>query len=279
LTASESARRILRGRSGRPRRYTAITTASLPAALHDAARAPYRRCGRFTYEFAGHKIASDPVYSAILTRGLLQGRQRILDLGCGLGLLAATLRAAQHCSRRGEWPASWPQAPCAASIRGIELKTAAVERAQQALGSLADIVQGDIRVADFGTADAVVILDVLHYIEADAHRALLERVHQTLHPAGLLLLRVGDAAAGLRFRISQCVDYTVMLARGCGFRRLYCRSVAQWCALLRQCGFETRVMSMSEGTPFANVMLCGRPNMSSCSAVSAASWLSQSGLA
>lgn len=233
--------------------------ASLPARLHDAARAPYRRCGRFTYEFAGHKIAGDPVYSAILERGLLQGRQKILDLGCGLGLLAATLRAAQHCSRHGEWPTSWPAAPCAASIRGIELKAATVERARHALGSSAEIVQGDIRVADFGAADAVVILDVLQYIEADAHRALLERVHQALHPEGLLLLRVGDAGAGLRFRIGQFWDHIEMLARGCGFGRLYCRSVSQWRALLNQCGFETRVMSMSEGTPFANVMLCARP--------------------
>src|SRR6185437_5845531 len=188
--------------------------------------------------------------------GLLQGRQRVLDLGCGLGLLAATLRAAEYCSQRGDWPANWPAAPCAVSIRGIELKAATVERARRALGSSAEIVQGDIRVADFGAADAVVILDVLHYIEADAHRALLERVHQALRPAGLLLLRVGDAAAGLRFRIGQCWDQAVMLARGCSLRRLHCRSVAQWRALLSECGFESQVISMSAGTPFANVLLC-----------------------
>ncbi|MGH8219961.1 MAG: class I SAM-dependent methyltransferase [Steroidobacteraceae bacterium] len=239
---------------------TAIKTASLPAALHDAARAPYRRCGRFTYEFAGHKIAGDPIYLAILERGLLQGRQRILDLGCGLGLLAATLRAAQDCSRRGEWPANWPAAPCAASIRGIELKAATAERARHALGSSADIVQGDIRIADFGTADAVAIVDVLQYIEADAHRAVLERVRQALHPAGLLLLRVGDADVGLRFRIGQCWDHIEMLARGGRFGRLHCRSATEWCALLFQCGFQTRVMAMSKGTPFANVLLCASPD-------------------
>src|SRR5579862_1526976 len=205
-----------------------MQAASLPDALLDAARAPYRRCSRFIYEFAARKLAGDPAYVAILERGLLQRRQRVLDLGCGLGLLAATLRAAESCCQRGEWPANWPEPPRATSIRGIELKAATVERARRALGSSADIVQGDIRVADFGAADAVIILDVLHYIEADAHRALLERVHQALHPAGLLLLRVGDAAAGLRFRISQCWDHTVLLARGCGLRRLHCRSLARW---------------------------------------------------
>src|SRR5215472_7730279 len=140
------------------------TAISLPAELHDAARAPYRRCGRLIYEFAGRKIAGDPIYVAILELGLLQGRQRVLDLGCGLGLLTATLRAAQRYSQCSEWPGSWPAAPSAMSIRGIELDVATVERARHALGSSADIVQGDIRVAAFGTADAVVMLDVLHYI-------------------------------------------------------------------------------------------------------------------
>jgi SAM-dependent methyltransferase len=236
-----------------------MSTALLPAKLLDAARAPYRRCGRIAYGFAGGKLAGDPAYRAILERGLLQGRRRVLDLGCGLGLLAATLRAAQRCSQRGDWPANWPAAPCAVSIRGIELKAATVERARRALGSLAEIVQGDIRVAEFGAADAVVILDVLHYIEADAHRALLERVHQALRPSGLLLLRVGDAAAGVRFRIGQCWDQAVMLARGRGWMRLHCRSVAQWRALLAECGFDSQVIAMSEGTPFANVLLCARP--------------------
>ena len=197
--------------------------------------------------------------SAILERGLLQRRKRVLDLGCGLGLLAATLRAAELCSQRGEWPASWPEAPCAASIRGIELKAATVERARNALGGWADIVQGDIRVADFGAADAVIVLDVLHYIEADAHRALLERVHQALHPAGLLLLRVGDAAAGLRFQHQPMVGpYRVAGAR----LRSEATALPEPCAvvrLARRCGFESQAIPMSEGTPFANVLLCARP--------------------
>lgn len=237
-----------------------MRTTSLPAGLVDAARAPYRRCGRFTYGFAGGKLSGDPAYGAILARGLLQGRQRVLDLGCGLGLLAAMLRAAERCSERVDWPAGWPAAPRAVSIRGIELVTATVERARRALGSSAEIEQGDIRVVDFGTADAVVMLDVLQYIEAGAHRALLERVHRALSPDGLLLLRVGDAGAGLRFRIGQCWDEAAMLIRSRDPRRLHYRTVAQWRDLLVECGFESEAISTREGTPFANVLLCARRN-------------------
>jgi SAM-dependent methyltransferase len=236
-----------------------MSATALPAELLDAARAPYRSVGRFAYEFARGKLAGDPAYRAILERGLLQGRRRVLDLGCGLGLLAAVLRAAERCSQDGLWPAGWPAAPRGISIRGIELMPRTVERARRALGASAEIVQGDIRVAEFGAADAVVILDVLHYIEAEAHRALLARVHHALAPAGLLLLRVGDAAGGLRFRIGQFWDKAVMLARGRGCSRLHCRSLAQWRSLLLECGFDSQVISTSEGTPFANVLLCARP--------------------
>jgi SAM-dependent methyltransferase len=227
--------------------------------LLDAARAPYRLIGRFAGGFARGKLAGDPAYRAILERGLLQGKQRVLDLGCGLGLLAAVLRAAERCSQQGHWPAGWAAAPRGLSIRGIELRSRTVERARRALGGAAEIVQGDIRVAELGSADAVVILDVLHYIEAGAHRALLARVHRTLTPGGLLLLRVGDADAGLRFRLGRWWDQAVMLAGGHGWIRQHCRSLAQWRALLLDCGFDTQVLSMSEGTPFANVLLCARP--------------------
>jgi SAM-dependent methyltransferase len=236
-----------------------MSAAALPAELLDAARAPYRLIGRFAYGFAHGKLAGDPAYRTILERGLLHGQRRVLDLGCGLGLLAAVLRAAERCSQDGRWPASWPAAPRGLSIHGIELMPRTVERARRALGGAAQIVQGDIRIAEFGTADAVVILDVLHYIEADAHRGLLERVRAALAPAGLLLLRVGDANGGLRFRIGQCCDQAVMLARGQGWIRQHCRSLAQWRSLLRECGFDSQVLSMNEGTPFANVLLCARP--------------------
>jgi SAM-dependent methyltransferase len=236
-----------------------MSVAALPPRLLDAARAPYRAVGRFAHGYAGGKLAADPAYRAILERGLLQGQRRVLDLGCGLGLLAAVLRAAERCSSDGYWPAHWPAAPLGLSIRGIELAPRTVERARRALGAAAEIVQGDIRQADFGAADAVVMLDVLHYIEAEAHQGLLLRVHQTLAPSGLLLLRIGDAAGGMRFRVGQCWDQAFMLARGHGWIRQHCRSLREWRSLLLRCGFDTRILSMSEGTPFANVLLCARP--------------------
>jgi hypothetical protein len=108
--------------------------AGIPASLLDAACQPYRSAGRFAYHFARGKLKRDPVYAAILSMGLLQGRSRILDLGCGQGLLAAWLHAAQRCQAGGSWPESWPAAPTSVSTLGIELMPRDVQRARCALG-------------------------------------------------------------------------------------------------------------------------------------------------
>jgi SAM-dependent methyltransferase len=246
------------GRSWRTRqsaRAPPVMSTSQHAALVDRASRPYRSAGRFAYQFARGKLSADPVYRAIFELGLLLGRGRILDLGCGQGLLSAWLQAALKDQESGRWPQTWPPVPTPRSTRGIELMTKDVERARQALGDACEISQGDIRTAEFGMADAVVIFDVLHYITAEDQLKVLQRVRSCLPVRGLLLLRIGDAGGGLRFRYSQWVDKLVMLFRGHSLVKTHCRNVAQWCALLNDCGFEVQATPMSEGTQFANVLL------------------------
>jgi hypothetical protein len=71
-------------------------------------------------------------------------------------------------------------------------------------------------------------------------------------------MRVGDADGGLPFRISNWIDHLVTFARGHRLSRLYCRSLRDWQALLRQLGFTVESVPMSQGTPFANVLLVAR---------------------
>lgn len=130
-----------------------------------------------------------------------------------------------------------------------------VRRAHAALGDCCEIEQGDIRVAEFGHPDAVVILDVLHYMDEATQRDVLERVRAALPAGGLLLLRVGDAQGGWRFRCSQWVDTVIMLIRGHSRVNTHCRGIGEWRDLLRDRGFTVESTPMSAGTPFANVLL------------------------
>lgn len=216
---------------------------------------PYRAAGRFAWHFARGKLGGDPAFEYLLRTGRIPAGARVLDLGSGQGLLAALLRASDRAAQAGGWPSGWAPAPRGARVHGIELMPADVERARAALGQDAAFVCGDIRTAEFPASDVVVILDVLHYMPRDDQERVLEKVRAALAPRGVLLLRVGDAGGGLPFRISNWVDSVVTFVRGHGLVQLHCRPLQEWIAVLEGMGFQVRPVPLSQGTPFANVLL------------------------
>lgn len=221
------------------------------------ASASYRGSGHFAWRFARGKLRLDPVFAGLLEHGLVPSNARLLDLGCGQGLLAAWLAAARSAWSRGEWPAHWPVPPELRSFHGIEWMPRDVARARRALAD-AQITCADISESAYGEADVIAIIDVLHYLDRNRQERVLTAVRAALGPGGVVLLRVGDAAAGIRFRLSRWVDSIVISFRGLGWRRLHCRPVQEWECTLQQLGFETETWPMSQGTPFANVLLVGR---------------------
>lgn len=228
------------------------------AALRDAASAPYRAAGRWAWHWARGKLGHDPVFRGLLSRGDLPAQARVLDIGCGQGLVASLLQACQDAQAQGRWPQDWPAGATARAYHGIELMPRDVVRAQQALAQLAlptTVVCADMREATLPPVDVVVILDVLHYVDHAAQEALLQRVRAALHPQGRLLLRVGDATQTRGFAVSQWVDRVVTLARGHRVPPTWGRPLADWQALLQRLGFTVHAVPQSAGTPFANVLL------------------------
>jgi SAM-dependent methyltransferase len=221
----------------------------------DAASEPYRRAGRFAWHFARGKLGMDPVFHHLLSVGLIPPGARVVDIGCGQGLLASLLRCADHAAAAGRWPAGWAEAPRGASYTGIELMPRDVERARAAVGEAGRFICGDMRQVLLPPCDAVVILDVLHYATVAEQDALLARVRDALRPGGRLLLRVGDADARRGFVISQWVDRVVTRVRGHRVPPTYGRPLSAWRETLRRLGFAVEPRPMSEGTPFANVLL------------------------
>ena len=218
----------------------------------DAATLPYARTSRFAYHFARGKLRYDPVYRAILENGLLPHEGRLIDLGCGLGILSALLGEARTQHQVGNFDESPPLRNL--KFHGVELLSWKVEAASQALGDRATIHQGDIRTFKLPECSAVILLDVLLYLNAAEQQQILQRIASTLQPGGILLLREANAAGGLRYYMTNLAEHICCLWRGQGWPALHYRSKAEWIALLEESGFSVESLPMSQGTPFSNVL-------------------------
>ena len=224
-------------------------------ALVAAAARLYVAAGLHPYYFARNKLGQDPFFPALLRLGIVSDDARILDLGCGQGLLGALLFSAHELYQSGVWPADWPAPPKSVRLYGIELQKREAGWGRSALSGRATVVRGDLRSAVLPDADLVVILDVLHYLNPDAQCRVLERIAHSLRGGGTLLLRVGDAAAGWRTLFTRLTDKFSTLVRGLGWPPHYCRPVGEWTSLLDRYGFSVAAEPMSAGTLFANVLL------------------------
>ncbi|HEX5717717.1 MAG TPA: DUF2062 domain-containing protein [Thermoanaerobaculia bacterium] len=229
-------------------------------AVHDLieeAAYRYLESGMFHWEFARGKLRHDPVYLQLLQRGLLPEEGRLLDLGCGRGILLSLLVTARERLARGLYPEGWPP-PSRMALTGIESSRQAATAARNALGAEAEIQVADLVDAPLPPARAALLLDVLHYLPAPAQEELLARMAAALEPGGLLLIRDADAAGGWRFTATRIQERACALARRHWKQRFHYRSAAEWRRLLEATGFQVDVEPMAEGTPYANVLLAAR---------------------
>lgn len=234
---------------------------ALKLQLLEAACEPYRTAGNFHYHWARGKLGRDPVFTSLLEQGTLHQCARVLDLGCGRGLLAAWFLAAEQLASTGQWPVSF-DVPTGIEFHGVDLHAGACAAGNRALkphfGDRVSLVNDDMCRADLRGYDAITILDVLHYIPFAPQEVLLDQIRASLRPDGLLVTRVGNALGGWRFRFSQWVDLVVTNAQGHRVRSLYCRPLSDWTRALEERGFTVTAQPMCDGTPFPNVLLVAR---------------------
>jgi 2-polyprenyl-3-methyl-5-hydroxy-6-metoxy-1,4-benzoquinol methylase len=200
---------------------------------------PSRLGSRWDYHYTRMKLASDPLYPGVAD-ALRASTAPLLDLGCGLGLLAHTLRAAG----------------LAMPYRGVDVdarKTAKAARVAT-LAGLDDVVFETVDLTRTMPAHSgsVAILDVLQYVDADAQVAILDAATSMLAPGGRLVIRTGLDDGSRRLRVTHAADAFGRMVGWMYSRPRRYPSEAMLRERLGAGGLQCEFMPLYGDTPFNN---------------------------
>lgn len=199
---------------------------------------------RYDYYYTLTKLRTDPLYPGVL-QALRPTTAPVLDLGCGLGLLAHALRADGQ----------------ALPFYGVDIDAAKIRRGREvaARTGLAD-VRFDVLDLGAGMPDhrgSVAILDVLQYLTPDRQRELLDTVIAMLTPGARLVIRSGLADDSSRSRTTRITDRLANLA-GWMQERAKCYPTADGLRMqLEGAGLRTTLRPLYGDTPFNNWLIVG----------------------
>ncbi len=156
------------------------------------------RSSRFLHGYSKGKTRWDPAYPAVAEILRSSGRP-LLDIGCGIGLLAAYLR----------------ECKCSQPILGIEPDATKVRTAKQLVGSqypnLDFLVANASSLPDF--SGDIVALDVLHYMHPTAQNNALLAISTRIAPGGCALIRTTFRDSSWRY-CATLVEEAFLLTSG-----------------------------------------------------------------
>jgi len=204
------------------------------------------------WEFGRTKLLRDPVYRAILCRGITGSGGTLLDIGCGQGLTLALLAEARRMFDAGAL--SFDPPPRFDQLIGIETRPRVARLARRALGDDAEVVEADARGIPLRPSRVILLFDVLQMMHAEQQEALLAAARSALEPDGVMLVREADASAGWRFVTVKLGNRLKALTFGAWRQPFHFRTEAEWRECFARHGLRADVRDESEGLPFANLL-------------------------
>jgi 2-polyprenyl-3-methyl-5-hydroxy-6-metoxy-1,4-benzoquinol methylase len=214
-----------------------------PSDDHDVIERTARRFARAAesnsqYHYVAIKLQRDPSTRAIAALAPLG---EVFDLGCGRGHLALFLLENGSATR-------------ARAVDWDEEKIRIAKRA--AIGLDASFEAIDIRKVALEKADTVLLVDVLHYLDAAQQDALLEQAADMVRPGGRLVVRDATLGRGWRSAFTIFVEWISRLVRFNLGERVHVRDVErEYVPKLEAKGLRCTVEPCWHGTPFANVLV------------------------
>ncbi len=197
---------------------------------------------RWDYYYTRGKLGSDPLYPGVL-QALRGSHAPVLDLGCGLGLLAHALR----------------QDGQAMDYCGVDIDAAKIGRAQDvaARAKLQDVHFDVVDLAHGPPAHrgSVCILDVLQYLDRDAQQRLVDDAIAMLVPGARLVFRTALVDGSPRGMTSRLTD---LLANMIGWMQARPKCYPDADALrsqLEAAGLEVDIAPLYGNTPFNNWLI------------------------
>ena len=200
---------------------------------------------RHDYYYVRAKLGSDPLYPGALA-ALRGNTEPLLDLGCGLGLLAHALRFDGQ----------------TLAYRGVDNDAAKIARAQRA-ADRSGFAQTRFEVVDLASiaprhSGSVAILDVLQYLDVDTQRTLLGNAAAMLTPGAVLVIRSAIDDQTSRARTTRITD---RLANWIGWMQFRPRSYPTLASLrdaLEAAGLQAEYTPLYGNTPFNNWLIVAR---------------------
>lgn len=147
----------------------------------------------FHQKYAWWKLLLDPLYDAV-AETIIARAQPVLDLGCGIGLLAFYLRECKFML----------------PVRGLDFDSEKIRAANFVAQSYIPVpvfFQSDLQGDWPEHKGTVTLLDVLQYLPESARDHLLHKAAACVAPGGALIIRSGIADGSRRHGITKLIDY------------------------------------------------------------------------
>ena len=207
---------------------------------------PERPLGnRYDYYYTLSKLRTDPLYPGVLAA--LRGQHApLMDLGCGLGLLAHALRG------------DGQQMPYV----GVDVDAPKIARAQRIAGR-AGLAETRFDVVDLSQgypahSGNVAILDVLQFLTRDQQAVLLDAAIAMVAPGGMLVMRAALDDGSARIRRTRFADRFAALVRWMPSPPVHYPLVEDLRAHLSNGGLDARIEPFYGNTPFNNWLVVAR---------------------